>query len=425
MVATGKKLRPLEIDTKSTRPPAPLSPCSEEKHEVLSVNSPATVNIRPKHHLTTDRFSNKRYSTSYLHQPINEYIHQENLHLSPIHDTKLNGHKRSTSADNETVTLPRNQSVPDLKSKRASYDAKNPIKSTGDTLKKKWFQLPRITLKRQASTPQKSGYGGLKAGLVEPPEPPPQLLFNLDWSSKDSALPILWDNDVSNFSIGTPTSPVIRRRCSGYGFEIMLSNTHNRDTTDANATMAINDIPSEDDKIKLTRRLSCPNYENFLTSTKEDDSTPQLSPVTPNETTVNNNIKVKHNRTGSSGKLFSNFQRPNASNRGVSNDGHGVIPSASSSTSSVTPSSSPPSPLSSPKPNHSEDYKLLLFTVHAPNTNEVVLNFNNIKPRVHKLKRKTNSKLEQKALHFWQNQLLQALNDMESISPKDHVIVSK
>lgn len=52
--------------------------------------------------------------------------------------------------------------------------------------KKKWYQLP-ISLKRHDSTPlyiqpEKTGFGGLKAGTVEPPSPPPKLTLTLDHS---------------------------------------------------------------------------------------------------------------------------------------------------------------------------------------------------------------------------------------------------
>lgn len=427
MVAIEKKLQPLQIDTKSIRPLTPLSPRLEEKNDIL-VDSPATVNTRPRYHLTTNRFSNKRYSTTFLHPPNDLHNNHEDMVLSsPIHDIKSNGHKRSTSADNENVTLPRNQSVRDLPSKRVSYDAKSHSKSTGDIPKKKWFQLPRITLKRQASTPQKNAQDSLKAGSVEPPEPPPQLLFNLDWSSKDYTTPLFWDNDVNSYLISTPRSPKIRRRCSGYGLEMMISNTNNSDSNSSDTTLTANDI-TYNEKVRLTRRLSCPDYENSLApSSKDEDSSLQSSPLTPTDATPTSKCcsKVKHTSTGSGSKLFSNFQRSKRGGRGVLKDVHGVIPSASSSTSSVTSNSSSPSPLPSPKPHHTKDYEPLLFNVYAPNTNDIVLNINKIKPRTQKLKRKVSPKLEQKALHLWQNQLMLALNDMKSISPKNHVIVSK
>lgn len=192
-------------------------------------------------------------------------------------EEKLHNHKRSASAGHESIMLP-----------RADYDSssKGLIRQQLNS-RKKWFQLPRITLKRQASTPPRAGYGGLKAGLVEPPEPPPQLLFNLDWSSNDAPL----GNDVSS----TPNTPTISKRSSGFNFEIIEPPI----------------IPSHNDRI--VRRQSCPNYED-------------------------NEVLKKQT------KLFS-FGRP-VLRRGVSSDGCTVTPSASSSTSSTssTPTPSPISP---------------------------------------------------------------------------------
>jgi hypothetical protein len=74
-----------------------------------------------------------------------------------------------------------------------------------DSKKKKWFQTSRSALKRYLSTPPtRRGYGGLKAGSVEPPEPPLQLLFNLQWSTSKQ-------DDVNNHASSTPNSPVLKR----------------------------------------------------------------------------------------------------------------------------------------------------------------------------------------------------------------------
>ncbi|KAI7894925.1 Dbl homology domain-containing protein [Mucor mucedo] len=207
----------------------------------------------------------QRYSTSFLF----------NVEAKGTEE-KLHNHKRSASAGHESIMLPRAD---------CESSSKGLIRQQL-TNRKKWFQLPRITLKRQASTPPRAGYGGLKAGLVEPPEPPPQLLFNLAWSSNDAPL----GNDVNS----TPNTPTISKRSSGFNFDIIEPPI----------------IPSLNDRI--VRRQSCPNYED-------------------------NEILKKQT------KLFS-FGRP-VLRRGVSTDGYTVTPSASSSTSS-TSSIPPPSPIS-------------------------------------------------------------------------------
>jgi hypothetical protein len=74
-----------------------------------------------------------------------------------------------------------------------------------DSKKKKWFQTSRSALKRYLSTPPtRCGYGGLRAGSVEPPQPPLQLLFNLQWSTSKQ-------DDVNNHASSTPNSPVLKR----------------------------------------------------------------------------------------------------------------------------------------------------------------------------------------------------------------------
>ncbi|KAI9259814.1 Dbl homology domain-containing protein [Helicostylum pulchrum] len=167
----------------------------EKKLELLQIDTQLVPKARPKS-LTMDK--TKRRSTSLL------------LDTCPYNSSKSIGHKRSVSFGSETIFLPRNQSVPNLLSK--ATDAKNSIKS-----RKKWFQLSR--LKRQASTPPKRDYGGLKAGLVEPPEPPPQLLFNLDWSS-NKLQPLECDNNTllsTDFRSDPDTpqeSPIVVRRGS-------------------------------------------------------------------------------------------------------------------------------------------------------------------------------------------------------------------
>lgn len=235
-----------------------------KKLELLQIDTQLVPKTRPKSR-TMDK--TKRYSTSCL------------LDTCSYNNSKSIGHKRSVSFGSETIFLPRNQSVPNLLSK--ATDIKNSTKN-----KKKWFQLSR--LKRQASTPPKRDYGGLKAGLVEPPEPPPQLLFNLDWSS-NKLQPLVCDNTVLSTDV-----------CSDP------------------------DTPQESPI--LVRRGSCPAYKP--TSLEETDTPPQ-SPTHKSKL-------IPH-------KLFSNFQRP-ILRRGNSNDGHhNIIPSASSSSSSTA--STPSSPL--------------------------------------------------------------------------------
>lgn len=432
MVAIEKKLRLLEIDTK----PIPLNlfftPCSEEEREELDtkdqfmVDSPIPSGTRRQRRLTTT--SNKRYSASFLNHPINIHNRQHEDLPPTTQNTKLNGHKRSTSAGSELFSLPRNYSTPDFHVRLDSSDSKGSIRSTTSS-KKKWFQLPRMTLIRQSSTPPTRDLDGLKAGLVEPPEPPPQLLFNLDWSSKNSPTPLLWDNDVSNHSFSTPTSPNINRRSSGYGFDIIVSNDL---VTSLNEFDVKNDNSSNipTDKMSLPRRLSLPDCENILTpsaintNTKEELSPQNTPPLTPHETSVlNHKIKITTNSCNS--KLFSSFQRP-ALRRKTSSDSYGVAPSASSSTSSTssTSSSAVNTPCTSPSLSNGEFYKPLMFNVYAPNSCTVVLNFSKIKPRVNKLRRKSNLKAEQKALQAWQNQLLLALDKMKSTSSQPHIIVS-
>lgn len=388
MEAIEKKLRLLEIDKKSlSRPTSQSSTCKD----FVENNPPENTSK----HLTTNK---KRYSTSSLFTI--DHKRQDYLDAT-THDEKLYGHKRSASAGNESILLPKHHSVSDFLTKGTSIDPKCSFRNlTNAAMKKKWFQIPRISLKRQASTPPRAGYGGLKAGLVEPPEPPPQLLFNLEWSSNYAPAPLLWGNNVSS----TPNTPTISRRCSGFSFDIIPSGTPN------NATITKQDgsiIPS--DKIKLNRRKSCPNYKEMLTSTEESQ-----------QTTL---TEISGNKKFTNIKLFSNFQRPNL-RRGASSDGYGVTPSASSSTSSTSSTPSMASPLLSPSYINSDDLKSFLFIVYAHHSNEIVLNFKNIKPRACKLRRKTNPKIELKALNVWQSELLTALNNMKSLPRKQISIVS-
>ncbi|OAD03292.1 hypothetical protein MUCCIDRAFT_81292 [Mucor lusitanicus CBS 277.49] len=248
----------------------------------------------------------------------------------------------------------------------SSPDLKHDVQQNASHNKKKWFQLPRMNLKRQQSTPPRRGFGGLKAGLVEPPEPPPQLLFNLGWSTSLKVPTTLWEDDVKQ-SASTPVTPVVSRRSSGVYSDTIFStecNTtrHKKSSSSVSSLSTIvpeqqdNHTPAQLEKDMLAvRRLSCPNY-NY----QEDGFLDEAAVTTP-----------------------------------------------------------PPSP---PLSKNSADYKILLFSVYAPDTNELVLNFRNIQPRTVKLKRRCNLKSEQKALHEWQTQLLTRLKHSFSVQHRDNAI---
>ncbi|KAK4515956.1 uncharacterized protein ATC70_010916 [Mucor velutinosus] len=319
-------------------------------------------------------------------------------------------HKRSASAVYEYTIdslQPHHQSSSDLK----QYVQRNVSHN-----KKKWFQLPRMNLKRQQSTPPRRGFGGLKAGLVEPPEPPPQLLFNLDWSTSLKGPTALWENDVKQ-SASTPVTPVVSRRSSGVYSDTIFSSEYytTRHKSSSSVSSASTVVPEQDNHPTTTqsesdmlavRRLSCPNYKYqniFL-----DEA---------------GNTTSKSKTGGTSTKLFSIIpmhQRPNLK-RGTSTES--VLCHSSPSPVSTPSSSSvftpPPSP---PLSKSSADYKTLLFNVYAPDTNELVLNFRNIQPRTVKLKRRCNLKSEQKALHQWQTYLLAALKHSFSVQRQDNTI---
>ncbi|GAN10972.1 hypothetical protein MAM1_0440c10522 [Mucor ambiguus] len=319
-------------------------------------------------------------------------------------------HKRSASAIYEYVmdsTYSHHQSSPNLK-QCAQISPRN---------KKKWFQLPRMNLKRQQSTPPRRGFGGLKAGLVEPPEPPPQLLFNLDWSTSLKGPTSLWDNDVKQ-SASTPVTPVVSRRGSGVYSDTIFSteyNTtrHKKSSSSVSSTSTV--VPEQADNHHTTaqlesdmlavRRLSCPNYncqDIFL-----DEAGNTASKAKPGSTSTKQcSIIPMH-------------QRPSLK-RGISAESILYHSSPSLSLSSSSAASTPPS--SPPLFKSSADYKLLLFDVYAPDTNELVLNFRNIQPRTVKLKRRCNLKSEQMALHEWQTQLLTRLRHSFSVQHRDHTI---
>lgn len=328
----------------------------EKKLKILKINT----ELEPRPSLFAEP-KQKRFSTSCLVDT-----------TCPITPTdNSDGHKRSVSVGNETIFLPRNQSVPNLLSR--ATETKRSLK------KKKWFQLPSIGLKRQTSTPPKRGYGGLKAGLVEPPEPPPQLLFNLNWSS-NNLQPLEWDNL-------TPSTE--------FSLDLATPTTH-----EGNLTIFI-------------RRGSCPLYTRSSTDTPPPSPTFKLKSAA---TTAPN--------TPTNTKLFPNFQRP-ILRRGTSNDIlHSITPSASSSTSSTTSIPSTASPIITPLHPNEDHPKLVLSNVYEPQSNQIIIRFGQIKSRTSKLKRKSNTKNELKALHIWQNELLETLNNINTKSTTQHVIVS-
>ncbi|KAL7319370.1 hypothetical protein PS15m_002514 [Mucor circinelloides] len=326
----------------------------------------------------------------------------------PMTTSPIKQHKRSASAIYEYAidsSYPRHQSSPDLKQS---------IQRSASHNKKKWFQLPRMTLKKQQSTPPRSGFGGLKAGLVEPPEPPPQLLFNLDWSTTSIGPTTLWENDVKQ-PASTPVTPVVSRRSSSvYSDTIFLAeyNTHHKKSSSSvSSTSTV--VPEQENHttaqlesdVFAVRRLSCPNYNSQGTFLDEAGNTA---------------FKPKPGNT--SLKLFSIIpvhQRPSMK-RGASTESVLLHSSSSlSSASSVSSSTPPPSP---PLSKSSADYKFALFNVYAPDTNELVLNFRNIQPRTVKLKRRCNLKSEQKAFHEWQTHLLANLKHSFSIQHRDNNI---
>ncbi|CAO3703050.1 unnamed protein product [Rhizopus stolonifer] len=204
-----KKFQHLKIDTKSILRPPSLSDVDEDK----AVNDfrhdwSSNVSITPV---------DKRYSTSVLQS--------DSLYLK---------HQRSASAGNElTYNLPRVSSVPDL--------TKQPFAKS--VQKKRWFQ--RVSLKRNTSTPiQRMDTGPNSA--VEPPEPPPRLLFNLQWSSEYPSS--IWNSDDnSSHSISTPTSTTSRSSS-----RLELDSTY----FEENPTSF------------LSRRLSAPLYDDFELSSE-------------------------------------------------------------------------------------------------------------------------------------------------------------
>ncbi|KAL9549523.1 hypothetical protein MBANPS3_005172 [Mucor bainieri] len=365
--------------------------------------------------LNAAKWSDSEETTKEPLTPVSIDLHSD--HPPPLDvsmaTSPITQHKRSASAIYEYTidsAHSHHQSSPDLK----QYLQRNASHN-----KKKWFQLPRMNLKRQQSTPPRRGFGGLKAGLVEPPEPPPQLLFNLDWSTSLKGPTTLWENDVKQ-SASTPVTPVVSRRSSGVYSDTIFSteyNTTRHKKSSSSVSSTSTAVPEQEDNhhttaqlesdILAVRRLSCPNYnyqDIFL-----DEAGNTASKSKPGSTST---------------KLFSIIpmhQRPNLK-RGISTESVLYHPSPSSSSSSLSSSAASTPPPSPPLSKSSADYKILLFNVYAPDTNELVLNFRNIQPRTVKLKRRCNLKSEQKALHEWQSQLLTRLKHSFSVQHRDNTI---
>lgn len=204
--------------------------------------------------------------------------------------------------------------------------------------KKKWYQLPRMALKRnQSMLPIQAGYGGLKAGTVEPPDPPPQLQLDLDWSTKD----IIINNKHQSFS--TPVSPVPSR-------------TPSIDSPSLKQHKKSSSLSSFKSKKPNKRPVSFNELDSmcYLNTIHDEDQLLISSPITD----TNDNEQEHHHH---------------------------------------------------PK------------TIYTPDTHEFILDFKNVKPRTTKLKRKSIRKLELKAIHEWQHQLLKALD--KNVFPKQTAFI--
>lgn len=213
---------------------------------------------------------------------IDETHHQHDLHFST---TPIKHHKRAASESGEYATtdiLPTRQSLPDLK----EYIHKNSFCSN----KKKWFQIPRMTLRRQQSTPPRSGLGGLKAGSVEPPDPPPQLLFNLDWSTpnlKGSSTTTLWDNnDVKQLAESTPATPATSRRSSVISTGLFSPEADSFRHKKSLSMSCVSAIVSEEDSYHVNPRSSrISDDRNSSQETTSDATNTTLKPKYCNTST--------------------------------------------------------------------------------------------------------------------------------------------
>lgn len=187
--------------------------------------------------------------------------------------------------------------------------------------RKKWYQLPRMNLKRNQSMVPIHSNGGLKAGTVEPPEPPPQLELDLDdWLSTTEDLII----NNKHQSVSTPVSPSVSLRHKKSSSSSILS------------------LPPA--KQQKQRPISFNEFESMTTSSLDEDLL--ISPSVSTNSATNNNT-----------------------------------------------------------PSYTNTH-----SIYTPDTNELVINFKHIKPRTTKIPVKRR-KIEYKALHEWQQQLLLSLNN--------------
>ncbi|KAI9485441.1 MAG: Dbl homology domain-containing protein [Benjaminiella poitrasii] len=338
-------------------------------------------------------------------------------------------HKRSTSANSEILFSHHYQSTPDLTLKNQPPFSPTNSNNSPFSLKKRWFQLPRMNLKRQQSTPplKRSGYGGMKPGTVEPPDPPPQLLYNLDWSTK----PIDTCQTVVTGSISTPASPIISysdvessggcRRRSSIATTVVTNHDmlpapvsvekqqhHQKSSSLSSTSTIVEDEELSEEAFQmfikneknlngsclLRRRLSCPNDEKldlFFSPTFE-------SAVTT--------IKKKSKKKFIKSPISPSKSSPLPSTMAASVDG--------SADKMATHSN--------------QNNNVLFFDIYIPHTKKLVMSFKQIKPRTVKLRRRTHHKFETRAILEWQYQLIKSLNQnyfKQQERPTDHLPIEK
>lgn len=392
METVKKGLRKLEIDT------APATLTWPENEVIINDNRAPDDRIQDwKLEKST---SNKRYSTSSVTEP---YISIS----SPVDAAEL---KRSTSTGAQ------------LYSKRNSQAASNVIDTDtkGVSPKKKWFrQLPRMTVKRTQSSPSNR----CKGDSVEPPDPPPQLLFNLSWSTENNTAPP--PTPWSSYSFSTPTSPAISRDNSSIALDkLAMTNMETPSSSSSSSTATVEEEPTTPVR-NLLRRNSCPDYFSDISNlvTKEVSVIPETCITTAKP-------KTKNPCRAKSVKLFCSSNRlPTINSELTHKRGASVgtfpqplpfsTPSKSSTASSPTHAKSS---ISSECTDIQHQYKPLLFKVYTPDKNQLVMDFANIKPRTVKLRRRINLKAEQKAIYHWQNELLLALSKSHPSKPKRAIV---
>ncbi|KAI7904414.1 Dbl homology domain-containing protein [Cokeromyces recurvatus] len=234
------------------------------------------------------------------------------------------------------------QSTPDLKS---------------HLLKKKWFSFSRINLRRQRSTPplNRIGYGGLKPGTVEPPDPPPQLLYHLDHYFSDRETTQVSTPPSSSFTIS-----VNRRR------SLIDINKQHQESPSFSSTLSTAEEEERSTVIEQFqakhhynphRRLSCPDAH--------EDSDKELS-FMPESEDVAHNIKKNHKEEHVKSSL-SSFEEQKSN--------------------------------------------VLLFDIYKPHTTKFVMSFKQLEPRTVKLRRRVHPKSETKAVLEWQYHLIKTLNE--------------